>query len=73
MLTKTGYDIIVLQGLQSLRREIDEAEQYTVQQYQQHTQEEKNIEEWHKQEAEQPKEEVVSKVKKGNKESEANN
>lgn len=41
MLTKSAKDLLDLQAYEALRREIDEAAQFTVQQYQQHVEEER--------------------------------
>lgn len=43
MLTIKDYQLLVLRGFDALRREINEAEQYTVQQYNQAVEQEKAI------------------------------
>ena len=63
MLTKSVKDLLDLQAYEALRREIDEAAQFTVQQYQQHLQEEKQIAD-----ARLQQEESVSKQQKPKKE-----
>lgn len=63
MLTKSAKDLLDLQAYEALRREIDEAAQFTVQQYQQHLQEEKQIAN-----ARLQQEESVSKQQKPKKE-----
>ena len=63
MLTKSAKDLLDLQAYEALRREIDEAAQFTVQQYQQHLQEEKQIAD-----ARMQQEESVSKQQKPKKE-----
>lgn len=63
MLTKSAKDLLDLQAYEALRREIDEAAQFTVQQYQQHLQEEKQIAD-----ARLQQEESVSKQQKPKKE-----
>lgn len=63
MLTKSAKDLLDLQAYEALRREIDEAAQFTVQQYQQHLQEEKQIAD-----ARLQQEESISKQQKPKKE-----
>ena len=63
MLTKSAKDLLDLQAYEALRREIDEAAQFTVQQYQQHLKEEKQIAD-----ARLQQEESVSKQQKPKKE-----
>lgn len=67
MLTTADYDLLVLRGFEALRREIEEAEQYTAQHYQQLVAQQKakaQAQEQSKEQAEKSKTTATSKTVK---------